>query len=246
MIVLKACVLIPTYNNPQTIRKVVLEARKYMEQVVVVDDGSAEAGRQACADIAQEGLAHVHHRELNGGKGAAVKTGLEVARGLGFTHVLQIDGDGQHDVSLLPKLLETAQSEPSALVLGYPEYDESVPSVRLMARKITSFWVTLEVGAGVIKDAMVGFRAYPVQAAIDAQAQGDRMDFDVEIAVRMAWSGAKVVNFPVPVKYLSAEEGGVSHFQPFLDNLRFSWLHTKLCTTRMFRWLSKLLLRRGN
>lgn len=234
----RPCVLIPTYNNPRTIRAVVLSARTYLQDVVVVDDCSSAEGRAACAALAAEGLAIVAHRDANGGKGAAVKTGFEVAAEHGFTHALQIDGDGQHDASGIPRFLAQSRGTPDAMVIGYPEYDASVPKHRLWARKITTFWVNLEVGGrGIIRDAMIGFRVYPLAIVRQLRVTSDRMDFDVEIAVRYAWSGAPVINEPVPVRYLTEGEGGVSHFQPFWDNLRFSGLHTRLCIQRMFRWI---------
>lgn len=242
---MKACVLIPTYDNPRTVRSVVEVAQRTAGlPVVLIDDGSGAEGRAACRQIHEAGLAHVHHRPDNGGKGAAVKTGLRVARDLGYTHVAQVDADGQHDLSRLPSLLEASQAHPEALILGCPRYDETVPAARRIARRFTQFWIELEVGKGVIDDAMVGFRVYPISATLAAGAGGDRMDFDVEIPVRMAWRGVPIVNFPVPVRYLTEDEGGVSHFQPLWDNVRFSWLHTRLCTTVFFRWLVRGLTRR--
>jgi polyprenyl-phospho-N-acetylgalactosaminyl synthase len=241
----RCCVLVPTYDNPLTIRDVVLGARQHLPDVVVVDDGSAEPGRAACAALAEEGLAFVEHRPDNGGKGAAVKAGFEVARRLGFTHVLQIDADGQHDLGAAPRFLERARANPEAFVIGYPEYDDSVPPVRRIARKFTRFWVDLECGRGTIIDTMIGFRVYPLAAVTTLPVAGNRMDFDIEIAVRLAWAGVAVLNEPVEVRYLAAEDGGVSHFQMFWDNLRFSWLHSKLCTLKCTWWcLEKLGLRR--
>jgi len=88
----RPCAVIPTYDNPDTIRKVVMAVRVHLP-VVVVDDGSAEAGRRAVSELGHEGLAHVHHRAKNGGKGAAVRSGLRLAQQLGYTHALQIDAD---------------------------------------------------------------------------------------------------------------------------------------------------------
>lgn len=241
----RCCLLIPTYDNPKTIRAVVEAARKYIADVVVVDDGSAEPGRRACEQLAADGLAVVRHRAQNGGKGAAVKTGFEVARELGFSHVLQIDADGQHDTGAIPRFLETGRSNPQALVVGYPEYDDSIPNVRRFAREFTRFWVDLETGRGVIRDSMIGFRVYPLGPLSHVRAPGNYMDFDIEVAVRMAWAGVRIINEPVKVRYLSAEEGGVSHFQMFWDNFRFSLLHSKLVTLKCTYWaLEKLGLRR--
>jgi glycosyltransferase involved in cell wall biosynthesis len=227
--------LVPTYDNPKTVRAVVERARAHLADVLVVDDGSGPAGRAACEALAAAGLAEVVHRLENGGKGAAVKTGFAAAAARGFTHAVQVDADGQHDLGALGALVAAGAAHPGALVLGCPEYDASVPKGRLWARKITRFWVDREVGRGVIRDAMVGFRVYPLAAALSVEVRGDRMDFDVEIAVRLAWTGMPVINLPVRVVYPDAEAGGVSHFQPLRDNLRFSWLHSRLMTTKIFR-----------
>lgn len=236
------CVIIPTYDNPMTVRAVVEGARRHCQAVFVIDDGSDAAGRAACEAIANDGLARVTRRKRNGGKGAAVKTGFEVAREAGFSHAVQIDADGQHDVERLPAFLGAAGDKPSALVLGYPVYDASVHRGRLAARRITQFWVALELGsADIVKDAMVGFRVYPLVAAMEAPVHGNRMDFDVEIAVRMARAGVPIINLPVGVRYLSAEEGGVSHFRAFRDNVRLSWMHTRLCVNGLWGWFTSRL-----
>lgn len=240
----RCCLLVPTYNNPATLRAVVTAGRAHLDSVIVVDDGSGSEGRTACEQVQREGLAQVHHRERNGGKGAAVKTGFEVARAQGFTHVLQVDADGQHDLSSVPAFLQAAERQPETLVLGYPRYDETAPLVRRWARKFTDFWVNLEAGKGVIRDAMVGFRVYPLQPLTRVPATGDRMDFDIEIAVRAAWAHIPIVNLPVAVRYLAEEEGGVSHFQPLRDNLRFARMHSALCISGCVGWvLKKLRLR---
>jgi glycosyltransferase involved in cell wall biosynthesis len=241
---LRCCAIVPTYDNPDTVAEVVRQARAHIGEVIVVDDGSGAEGREACAQLEAEGLAVVVRRDQNGGKGAAVKTGLAAARKRGFTHAFQVDADGQHDLERMPAFLEEARRSPGSAVLGYPVYDASAPKGRLAARKITRFWVDLEVGgAGIIEDAMVGFRVYPVAETAALAVSSDRMDFDVEIAVRLVWAGVQVLNLPVGVRYLTEEEGGRSHFQPLRDNLRLSLLHCRLCTLGASRWcLRKLRL----
>jgi polyprenyl-phospho-N-acetylgalactosaminyl synthase len=241
-VTIRACVLIPTYDNPQTIERVVVAAREHLEEVIVVDDGSGPEGRAACAALSAKGLARVIHREKNGGKGAAVKTGLAAAFDAGFTHAFQIDADGQHQIDAMPAFLEAAAAVPGACILGYPVYGDSVPALRLRARKITSFWVDLEVGGrGIIRDAMVGFRVYPLESIRSLRVKSDRMDFDVEIAVRIAWRDIPIRNLPVGVRYLTAEEGGRSHFQPLRDNLRLGLLHSRLCTEGSIRHVFRRL-----
>lgn len=229
------CFVIPTYDNPLTIRGVVESARKSGMPVIVVDDGSAEPGRLACEALTADGLAIVVRHAVNRGKGAAVKTGFRVALENGFTHALQVDGDAQHDLSHVPQFVQTSKAAPTALLLGYPVYDDSVPRVRLLARQITTFWVNLEVGFGRIRDAMIGFRIYPLTTASALTVPSDGMDFDIEIAVRAAWAGLPLVNLPVRLRYLSEAEGGVTHFKVWRDTWRFFRLHSRLCTLRCMR-----------
>jgi glycosyltransferase involved in cell wall biosynthesis len=236
---------VPTFDNPRTIRGVVERMRAHLADVIVVDDGSSGPGREAVEALARDGLARVLRRPRNGGKGAAVKSGFRFAAELGFTHCLQIDADGQHDTSDIPRFLDAATAQPDALVLGQPMFDGSAPSLRRRARLISRFLTDLQTGKRVIQDPLCGFRVYPVQAAIGVTGCGDRMDFDVEIAVRMIWDGCPVVNMPTHVRYLTAAEGGVSHFRMFRDNLLISWAHTKLCTGALARLLTGRRLRRA-
>lgn len=234
--------LVPTYDNPETIRAVVERVRAHGLDVIVVDDGSAPPGRRACEQIAAEGLATVLHLPANAGKGAACKRGFRAAVERGYTHAFQIDADGQHDAQQIPAFVAAARAHPDAVVLAYPEYDESAPRARRIARWVTDFWVAVEVGGrGKIRDAMIGFRVYPLAATAPLEHVGDGMDFDVEVAVELVRRGSPAVNLPVGVRYLSRDEGGVSHFRPFRDNLRFSWMHCKLCTLGCIRWTLRVL-----
>ncbi len=230
----RACAVVPTFDNPLTVERVVEAVGRHVP-VLVVDDGSAAPARAVLDALAARGVATVLRHDRNRGKGAAVKTGLAAARERGFTHALQVDADGQHDLADVPRFLEAARDAPEALVLGEPVFDASVPAGRLRGRKVSIFWTTLETGGRVIADPLCGFRVYPVEAALRAGARGDRMEFDAEIAVRMVWGGSPVVNLPTRVRYLAPEEGGVSHFRMFQDNVRISWSHTRLCTLGILR-----------
>ena len=223
----RPCVLIPTYDNPATLADVVRRAREHLADVLVIDDGSGPSAQAACRSIEADGLAHVYRRTRNGGKGAAVKDGFRLALERGFTHAVQIDADGQHALDDIPRFLAQARAEPDALILGEPQYDASAPASRLFGRKITCFWTRFETG-GRVDDPMCGFRVYPLWPAVRAGARGNRMDFDIEIAVRMVWQGVPVATVPTQVRYLAPAAGGVSHFRLVADNVRISWLHTRL------------------
>jgi len=231
----RVCAVIPTLDNPLTIRRVAEAVARHVSDVVVVDDGSGPAGRQAIDGLAGDGVARVVRRATNGGKGAAVKAGFALADELGMSHVLQVDADGQHDLDDVPRFLEAARAHPDALVLGCPIFDASLPKGRAFARGISTFWVGVEVGRGVIIDPQCGFRVYPLKAALAAEASGDHMEFDQELPVRMVWAGAPVVNLPTRVRYLAAEDGGVSHFDLWRDNLRIIRMHTRLVLETAWR-----------
>jgi glycosyltransferase involved in cell wall biosynthesis len=196
--------------------------------VIIVDDGSAPPGRKVARQLAREGLALLVRRGQNGGKGAAVHDGLRRANDLGFSHALQVDADGQHDLADIPRFLEAARSHPEALITGQPLFDESAPRSRIIGRLVTKLWTTLETGGLAIADPMCGFRIYPVAAALAARPRSRRMEYDVEIAVRMFWNGSPIVNVPTRVRYLPVEQGGVSHYRLVKDNVLMSLTHARL------------------
>ncbi len=233
----RVCAVVPTYNNPRTVRGVVKSIRVHLPHVVVIDDGSDSSGRRVVAALARDGLAEVRQRKYNGGKGAAVKDGFRLAQSLGYTHALQMDADGQHDPDDIPRFLHAATANPDALVLGQPIFDDTAPLLRRKARLISRFLADLQTGGRVIADPLCGFRVYPIAPALRARPGADAMDFDLEIAVRMVWLGCPVVNLPTRVRYLTATQGGVSHFRMISDNLLLGWVHAQLCTEAFLRRL---------
>ncbi len=240
----EVCAVIPTYDNPATIRSVI-EAVSVHLPIVVIDDGSGHEGRAAVLAAGKFPGVTVKIREKNGGKGAAVTTGLDLARQLGYTHALQIDADGQHAISDIPGFLAQARARPQALILGSPRYDDSAPLARLIGRRITRFWTNVETMGRVIDDPMCGFRVYPLDATCPVAPRcGRRMEFDIEVAVRLVWQGCSVVNQPTLVQYPS---DGISHFSLFADNMRISGMHARLSVEGVLRAAERRLtsVRRG-
>jgi glycosyltransferase involved in cell wall biosynthesis len=239
------CVVIPTYDNPETIDPVVRALRDYLPDVYVVDDGSHEEARAALADLANAGLARVRRHPYNRGKGAALRAGLAWAWAAGHSHALQVDGDGQHDIGDVPRFLETAQRHGEAVILGQPVFDGTAPRGRRVARLISKFWVDVETGGPVIADPLCGFRVYPLAKTVGLPTSTERMGFDPEIAVRLSWAGTPVINLPTRVRYLSRKEGGVSHYRLFWDNLEMSYVHARLCNEGLVRITTRWLTGRS-
>lgn len=250
---MRLCAIIPTYDNPRTLADVVAGVRAHIADIVVVDDGSAESARRVAEQLAADGRCHVVFRSCNGGKGAAVKTGLAWARDHGFDYALQIDADLQHDPDDIPRLVAGLSGAgsgdaPGTLVLAQPVFDASAPKGRLRARKITKFWAMVETLGRKVGDPLCGYRVYPVATALRVAPRSNAMDFDPEIAVRLVWAGVSVVHVPTPVIYRSAAAGGVSHYRGVIDTLLIAAAHIRLCTEgvlRLLSWPVRALIRRG-
>ena len=240
-------VLIPSYNTGPRVYRTVAEARAQWCPVWVVVDGSTDGTAGGLQRLAEDdpGL-KVFVLPHNAGKGAAVLHGLDRALQAGFTHALTMDSDGQHPADLIGDFMRRSQARPEVMVLGKPVFDASAPLLRVRGRRISNGWTDLEtLGAGV-GDSLYGFRVYPIAAlarVMRGQRWMRRFDFDTEAVVRLAWGGVKPVNVDAPVKYLSAEEGGVSHFNYVRDNLLLTWMHTRLMLGFVLR-LPLLLWRR--
>ncbi|HEI8867237.1 TPA: glycosyltransferase family 2 protein [Serratia odorifera] len=239
------CFLIPCFNHGRMMAGVLEALAVYQLPCLVIDDGSDEA---TCAELqrlaAQLPWVTLSRLPQNQGKGAAVVAGLQQAQRQGFSHALQIDADGQHQLSDIPVMLAEAQRHPQALISGRPLYDDSVPKARLYGRYVTHIWVWIETLSLSIKDSMCGFRVYPVAPTLALAARyplGKRMDFDTEVMVRLYWQGVPSYFLPTRVTYPA---DGVSHFDALRDNLRISWMHTRLFFGMLPRIPRLLRLRR--
>ncbi|MDE2079774.1 MAG: glycosyltransferase family 2 protein [Burkholderiales bacterium] len=225
-------VLIPSYDTGAQVYATVAAARAQWCPVWVVVDGSRDGTAQGLQRMAaaDAGL-RVWVLPRNRGKGAAVLHGLQQAAAAGYTHALTMDADGQHPAALIPAFMQASQARPEAMVLGRPVFDASAPMLRVRGRRVSNWWTNLEtLGAGVA-DSLYGFRVYPVPALIavmQRQRWMRRFDFDTEAVVRLAWRGVKPLNLDAPVRYLTSEEGGVSHFRYGRDNALLSWMHLRL------------------
>jgi glycosyltransferase involved in cell wall biosynthesis len=227
---IKPCVVIPVYNHQAAVGAVVRETLAENVPCILIDDGSA-APCAAVLDALTAGwpkqiklIRHTHNR----GKGAAVLSGMRYAANAGYSHAVQIDADGQHQVADITRFLERAAVQPDAVIVGCPEFDDSIPRLRYGARYLTHVWVMINTLSRQIQDSMCGFRVYPLAPVMDldrACKLGERMNFDIEVLVRLYWAGVTIVNLPTRVRY---PEDGCSHFRGWLDNYLISRLHATL------------------
>lgn len=235
MSALRVCAVVPSHDHWRALPSIVETLRAAGLKVYVIDDGSGEPARSALRALhdPERGIV-VDRTEVNQGKGAAVLTGFRRALADGHTHAIQVDADGQHDLSALPRLLAAAERHPTALVSGEAVYDRSVPLGRKLGRWITHVWVWVETLSFRVRDSMCGFRVYPLAAVrrlLDERVTiGRRMDFDTEILVRLFWIGTPMLGMPVRVIY---PPGNLSNFDYLKDNWLITKMHTRLVLTML-------------
>ena len=237
-------VLIPSFNTGPLVVRTVDEVLQAWSPVWVVLDGSTDGTPQALAELASaDPRLRVISCPTNRGKGAAVLTGLKLAAEAGFSHALTFDADGQHPASHITAFMQASRENPGGMVLGVPVFAADAPALRVGGRKISNWWVRLETG-GAVADSLFGFRVYPVEPLIRIMERTGwmrRFDFDPEAAVRLCWAGVRPVNLPAPVRYLSREQGGVSHFRYTRDNALLTVMHIRLMVIAILLHLPTLL-----
>jgi glycosyltransferase involved in cell wall biosynthesis len=215
-------VLIPTYDSGGLLRETVGAALACWQPVWVVVDGSTD--RSDAGLDAHQGV-RVIRRPRNGGKGAAVQTGLREAERAGFTHALVLDADMQHPAGEIAAFMRASMAQPEAMVLGQPRFGKDAPLARVWGRTVANALSSALTAGSAIGDCLFGFRVYPIGKLLACMEESGAMggfEFDMEAVVRLAWRGVPAVKISVPVRYLRPDEGGVSHYRYGRDNLRLA------------------------
>ncbi len=221
---LRACVIIPTYNNAATLGKVIEGVSGYTNHIIVVNDGSTDETAAIAASF--PGIQLIGYTS-NRGKGWALRTAFKYAAEKGYKYAITIDSDGQHFAKDLPVFLDKLGTYPNAIIIGARNMNqESVPGGSSFGNKFSNFWFRVETG---IKspDTQSGYRLYPLEPLKKMHFFTRKYEFEIEVLVRAAWKGIAVESVPVTVYYAPKEER-LSHFRPFRDFFRISVLNTIL------------------
>lgn len=230
------CLLIPHYNHERQFIAFLPQLVASGLPCIIVDDGSSEQSLVALkAALTQYDNVYFFAQRSNRGKGAVVKAGFVHARALGFTHAIQIDADGQHDVADLPHFIAASRASPEAIICGKPTFDDSAPKARVYGRKVTDVFVAIETLSLKIKDGLCGYRVYPLAAMeniLDRFFIGSRMNFDTDMLVKAVWLNIPLTFINTRVIY---PEQSVSHFNYMRDNLLLIRLHTRLLFGMLLR-----------
>lgn len=229
---MRVVVVIPALDCARTIASVVSGASARVDSVVVVDDGSRDATAELAARAGAKVIRHPDCR----GKAAALRAGMSWAIEAGATHVLTMDGDGQHFAEEIPLLLDTCASDPGAFVVGARILEGvDVAPIKLFGNRFANRWVEIASGAK-LADTQSGFRIYPVEALLRLECRAERFAFETEVLIRAAHAGIPIRSVPVRVYYPPPEER-TSHYRPFLDTVR-------IIRTVVPLWLRRALRRK--
>ena len=224
----KVCVIIPTYNNHNTLKRVVDSVLNYTSNIIIVNDGSTDTTPQILSTYPN--LIQIHHPK-NIGKGMALRNGFKKALELNYNYAITIDSDGQHFASDIPSFMKSLDIFPETLLIGSRNMgQEGVPKKSSFGNKFSNFWFWFETG-NRLEDTQSGFRLYPLRR-IPVHYFTNKFEFEIEVIVRSAWKGIPVKNIPIQVLYDMSER--VSHFRPFKDFTRISILNTVLVTIAIF------------
>lgn len=229
----KPIIIIPSYNTGrQLLQKTVRAALNTGLDLMLVVDGSTDGSDDSIESIFNNSQRlQILRKTNNTGKGDSLRIAASTALNNAFTHALVMDSDGQHPDDCIQPMLELAHMNSNAIIMGQPLFGKEAPASRVYGRKLTEFWTNIETLWCGLGDTLFGMRVYPLASLIRAFEQTSfarGFDFDPEIAVRMTWLGCQPIPHQVPVRYLNASEGGISHFNYVRDNLKLTLLHFRL------------------
>jgi glycosyltransferase involved in cell wall biosynthesis len=225
--------IIPTYNNPLTIKSVAKDVISNGYKLIIIDDGSSVVVESLFNEGERENIVFLRHDE-NQGKGRAIVTGVTKAKELGYTHVVSLDGDGQHLASQSKFLIEACLGD--EIVIGARNFEiANIPNGSKFGRWFSNFWATWDTGQE-ITDSLSGFRVYPI-SILNLPIKTNRFDWEMEVIVRHADANKNIKEVITECYYPTAEER-VSHFRKFSDTMAIVWVHLQILP---FKWVKYFL-----
>lgn len=212
-------ILIPVYNGAPTIEIVikrinaVLQDKNIQASILVVNDGSTDSTAEVLKTL---GILVIHH-PVNRGKGAALKTGFAYAIENGFSAIITMDADGQHDPEAIPGMLNTFQLQKADIVMGSRDRKNSrMPMHRRFSNWMTS-WLISRRARCWIPDSQSGYRVIRTAILADLNLRTNGYETESELLIRAGQKGYRFAFYPVPTLYHNEK----SHIRIFRDTWRF-------------------------
>jgi len=237
---IQGCIIIPTYNNEKTLRRVVLEVMTIVpkESIIIVNDGSTDSTSEILNEFENQVL--ILKNEQNKGKGFSLRKGFKKAIELGFENAITIDSDGQHYPEDIQLIIEKGFENKGAVIMGSRNMEQDgVPQKSSFGNKFSNFWFKIETWI-TLPDTQTGFRLYPLKPLRKMHLFTNKFELEIEVIVRLAWKNVKFVPVQIRVKYDPDER--VSHFRPGRDFFRISVLNSILVTFALIYYYPKKFL----
>jgi glycosyltransferase involved in cell wall biosynthesis len=220
---MKTCVIIPAYNEANTLAGLISQVKSLNLSLVVIDDGSSDN----TAVIAEQSGATVIRNEKNQGKGSALISGFKYCLKNDFDAAITMDGDGQHLPENIPDFLDLAvKKNDLGLIIGNRMADRrNMPLIRVLTNKFMSLLLSAIIKQKV-SDSQCGFRLIKRKVLEKLSLKTHKFEIESEMIIEAARVGARIGSVPIQTVYRKER----SHINPFVDTVRF------------FRFISKKLL----
>lgn len=194
---MKIVAVIPAYNEATHVGAVVSLAREYVDEVIVVDDGS----RDTSAEEARDAGATVYRHAVNRGLGGSIATGLKAAQICGADVIVTLDADGQHDPGDIERLIAPIVACEADFVIGSRLIDpQGMPLTRRLANRAANT-ITAALFGVKVTDSQSGFRALSREVAQTIEIRTSRMEVSSEMVVEVAKHRFRIAEVPISVLY---------------------------------------------
>ena len=221
---LNCCVIIPTYNNEQTISNVISDVLTFTSNIIIISDGATDSTNEI---LKKFNHIHIISYSPNRGKGIALRTGIKYVQEKNYRYAITIDSDGQHFADDIPVFIDKIEQNPDSLIIGARNLnEENMPKKNTFGNKFSNFWFALFTGIN-LPDTQSGYRLYPIEKMKGLRYFTSKYEFEIEVSVKAAWRNIPVLAVPIKVFYAEGDKR-VSHFRPGKDFTRISLLNTYL------------------
>jgi len=214
----RVAVLIPALNAERTLAQVVRDARRELEPVVVIDDGSTDRTSAVARDA---GATTVLRHDVNRGKGGALKTGFAWALANGFDGVITLDADGQHLATEILKFVRERETSGADLIIGGRAHLFGGMLPRRRTANRLSAWCISKCAGTRITDSQSGFRYYSAKLIRSIELRTDGFDMESEVIVLAGKRGFRIVTISIDLGFVDGI--ATSHFKPLIDTMRIAW-----------------------